>query len=206
MRDDFFGARLDGAFHDAVIIGISLNNVQCLLRLNQLRKRHYLFPRIRESSGRPMKLVAQNAEEFVEDGFGNGDFDLASSGQIKQLQRLPAKLEGADKNIGIYSDPAHSTAMLFAAPFLDEPGDVAFLDAQLLRLAFAVCQEGLPAVIGLRLHAELEQRGQQLVREFVGGLSLCLALFRKLLQHVRGERCVLFVLVGTHNQPTVIIP
>lgn len=52
----------------------------------------------------------EDAERLRDDGFGDGEIDLAVGGEVEKVLRLASELHCADENVGVSDDPLHDWA------------------------------------------------------------------------------------------------
>jgi len=62
-------------------------------------------------SGQPFwcafELVPEDAQSLRDDGFRDGQLDLAVNGEVEKLLGLASELQGADENVRVSDDPLH---------------------------------------------------------------------------------------------------
>ncbi len=155
--------------------------------MNVATSARILFRRSSDHSNLSCRIPA----EFIRNGVGDGQFDLASR-RIEKFVRLPVPVQAAHPDVRICGRPVHLPPALFVAPVVNQTIHVFFLDARLQRRPVSVLHELLPpAVARLCLLTDFKQRAQKLVRELVSGLALFLGELADICQQVRLKRNVL---------------
>src|SRR5262249_48395218 len=104
LRDDHIGTRRRCTFQDPIVVRVLPNDAESLYGLDQICQGEELFTRILDHVAVPLKLSAQHAERFAENGVGDDDTNSARAGEAEEQCRRPAEMKGPDIYVGVQSN------------------------------------------------------------------------------------------------------